>query len=320
MTDPTYLFPTLASAVQARRHASPHLADVAVFSFDTDRAVQHALEHACSSENILFLPIEGAQLGGAPAMLARLFLTKLVPSDYRQFLYIDGDTQIRDSLDPLIEYAVPPGKFLAANDPMTFAFTGRGSHDRQVAAHFSSVGLNRAECGTYFNSGVLRINRDGWDVIENAALDLYRRSDETSKFPDQDVLNFVARGHHIPMSLAWNFPIFMLNARVETKIAPRIYHFMSKPKPWEGTFPPWTFEAQRPYLELVRKYPKLIDFSVKMPGPKRVRYQAQQRYKQLIETVSWGFSTRRDKILAYERTIAALCVSGSAVLDAKAVG
>ncbi len=306
MTDPSYLFPTLVSAIQARKHASPALADVAIFSFDTDPTRHRAVASACALEGIQFRPVEASMLDGAPAMLARLFLSKLVPPEYRQFLYIDGDTQIHASLDPLIEVPVPAGKFLAANDPMTFASTGRGRLDRQVAAHFSAVGLTSDESKTYFNSGVLRINRDGWDAIEQAALALYRQSPEPSTFPDQDVLNLAARGHHIAMSLAWNFPIFMMNARVRSEIAPRIYHFMSQPKPWDGAFPPWTHSAQQPYLEVAQKYPDLTSHLSKMPRSRQIRYQAQQRYKKLLETFTWGFGARRDKILAYERSVASL--------------
>ena len=305
MTDPAYLFPTLVSAIQARRMSSAQMADVAIFSFDADLATQRAFERVCAAEQIHFTAVDGAAIEGAPAMLARLFLTKLVPAAYAHFLYIDGDTQIRGSLDPLVGYEVPSGKFLAANDPMTFAFTGRNSHDRKIAAHFQSAGFSAAECGRYFNSGVMRMNRDGWGDIEAAALKLYFDRDAASRFPDQDVLNLVGRGHSIPMSLAWNFPIFMLNAQVEATIAPRIYHFMSKPKPWEGVFPPWKSDARRPYLQVVRDYPAIADYVTPMPAAAQLRYQAQQRYKRFIETFTWRLSAKRAMILDYERNVAA---------------
>jgi hypothetical protein len=43
-----------------------------------------------------------------------------------------------------------------------------------------------------------------------------------------------------------------------------------------------------------------------MPRSRQIRYQAQQRYKKLLETFTWGFGARRDKILAYERSVASL--------------
>jgi hypothetical protein len=108
----------------------------------------------------------------------------------------------------------------------------------------------------------------------------------------------------IPMSLAWNFPIFMRNAGVEAAIRPSVYHFMSNPKPWQGVFPPWRADANEPYREIVRRYPALAAHSPRMSAGRRLRYHVQQRYKKIGEVVTWGLSHRRRRILRYEAGIA----------------
>jgi hypothetical protein len=92
----------------------------------------------------------------------------------------------------------------------------------------------------------------------------------------------------------------MRNSRVEAEIQPRILHFMSSPKPWQGDFPPWTQEACAPYLEMIRRYPALAPFKQQLPLNHRAYYHLQQRRKRVVETVMWGLSKRRTRILDYE--------------------
>ena len=303
-TDPTYLFPTFVSAIQARRHASAAKADVAIYSFGADPAAERAFADACRAEGILFSVVQLAAIDNAPVMLARLFLTRFVTPEYTQLLYIDGDTQIAGSLDDLIDEDVPPGTFLAANDPMTFALDGDGPHSRMLARHFAEIGVSAEQAATYFNTGVLRIASDGWDKIGMDAWALFNSNEAASRFPDQDVLNIVGGPHHRPMSLAWNFPIFMLNARVAAQISPRVYHFMSNPKPWHGAFPPWNRGATLPYIDAARRYPGLAQYHSRMTIGRQARYHLQQRYKKLLETFTWGRGIKRTRILEYERRLA----------------
>jgi hypothetical protein len=80
---------------------------------------------------------------------------------------------------------------------------------------------------------------------------------------------------------------------------------MSNPKPWHGTFAPWHADAHAPYVDAVRRYPSLAAYVVAVPLKKKLRYHLQQRYKQVTETMSWGFSERRDRILRYEERMTA---------------
>ena len=303
-SDQAYLLPTLVSAMQARQHASASKADVLICHFGIDARTEHALEGICSREGIGLLPVSAEQVEGATPMMARLFLDRFMPERYGHFLYVDGDVRITRSLDPLLDVDVPPGRFLAANDPMTFLLAEGGAQSRDLTRHMQSIGLGPSQASRYFNTGVLRINRSGWDEIGMHAWGLAGGAARGYRFPDQDPLNIVAADSHVPLSLAWNFPIFMRNARVEAAIKPCIYHYMSNPKPWHGSFPPWDAKACLPYAEARRRSPPLAQHCQALPPRRRLHYHLLQRYKKALETVTWGLGERRRRILRYEEQAA----------------
>ncbi|NYF79929.1 glycosyltransferase family 8 protein [Granulicella arctica] len=312
-TDSSYMFPTLVSAMQARQHTSATKADVIIFCVDLDRRTEDIFAAVCEQEGIGLMPVERTAIEGQTAMLARLFLDRFVPSKYRQCLYLDSDVHILHSLDPLMDVEVPQGHFLAANDPMTFLLADNGSLSRKLGQHLLSIGLSQEQSLQYFNSGVLRICREGWRTIGSDAWEQFQRMGRSSRFPDQDALNLVGAERRLPMSLAWNFPIFMRHSRVKAAINPRIEHFMSSPKPWHGAFPPWTSAAYRPYRSALKKYPSLAVYAHGMPASTRAVYHVQQRGKQMLETLTWGFSERRSRILAYE----AECLFAAAAMGSR---
>lgn len=300
-TDSTYLFPTLVSAIQARRNCSLDAADVIIFGIDISTEVERAFAPVCAKENIGLISVGNKMVEGQTAILARFFLNRFVPKQYTQYLYLDGDVHILGSLDPLVRAPLSEGHFLAANDPMTFQLADNGPQSRDLSSHLELIGLSGEQALGYFNSGVLRIHRTGWDSIGEQSWEYCRRLGGMSRFHDQDALNLVAGGSRLPMSLAWNFPVFLRNSRVESTIKPKITHFMSSPKPWHGCFPPWTRESCRPYSDAVRNYPTLAPFSsMHMPSGKRAIYHLQQRGKKLSELLTWGLSERRSRILSYE--------------------
>jgi lipopolysaccharide biosynthesis glycosyltransferase len=301
--DPGYLLPTLVSAQQARRHADPAKADIAIFSLGCDGEMAKSFGRICAAENIQFIPFEQADVDGAGAMLARLFLDRLAPEQYGQLLYIDGDTQITGALDPLLAIDVPQGSFYAATDPMSFSLAGNNRHDRDLVEYFNGIGIPAERQKSYFNSGVLRINRDGWDRIGARSFQLYKSLQNRTRFPDQDALNIVGSDHRLKLSLAWNFPIFLQNARVEHLIRPRIIHYMGSPKPWHGSFPPWGFAQFKPYIDIVTKYPELSPHLSRMRASRKFKYALQQRYKRGLENLTWGQGRRRMTILNYEKSL-----------------
>ncbi|GBR04849.1 glycosyltransferase family 8 protein [Acetobacter oeni] len=301
-TDQGYLFPSFVSAVQARRNSSPELADVCLVGFDTDPATQRLFGDACERAGVLFSACRRADIEDAPAMLGRLFLSSLLPAQYDRLLYIDGDTQITGSADPLLRAPVPDGTFYAAADPMTFLIDDDDKQAVDLRAHLTAIGLSPADARRYFNSGVIYAEREAWARVGHDAWKMFSSQPAATRFPDQDILNLVGLPHSLPMSLAWNFPIFLRNAAVEDVIRPRITHFMSRPKPWEGVFAPWTAVAFTPYREIVARFPGLAPYWHRMSGRQRLRYVVQQRYKQVLETIRWSRGMRHDRILAYEKS------------------
>lgn len=298
--DQSYLFPTFVSAVQARRHTSRHLADIVIIAFGIDPVAAAVFAEACARADIRFMNRSEADIHGAPAMLARLFLAELLPEHYEYFLYVDGDTQVEASLDDLLTMHLPHGMFRAAADPMTFACDDTDRHGRGIAAHFASLGLSPSEARRYFNTGVIHAERQGWARIGAEAWKLFSGK-AGSRFPDQDVLNLVGLPYCLPMSLAWNFPAYMYNARVASLIGPRIVHYMAQPKPWNGAFPPWNHGGWKAYGEVAARFPETAPYWRRNGRAKWVRYHLQQRYRRVTETFTWALSVKRERILAYER-------------------
>jgi hypothetical protein len=298
--DQTYLFPSLIGAIQARRFASRDKADVLICHFGVSSAARDAFAPVCEAEGIRLMAVDPRTVDGAGAVTGRLLLNRFIPDQYTQYLYADGDVQIARSLDPLIDAEVPAGRFLAAYDPIAFTCPDRFVESQALTRHMHMIGFDPVQTKSYFNTGVLRMGRAGWDDIGTRAWIVSRDNPGKFRFADQDPLNMVAADHCIPMSLSWNFPIFMRNARVEARIAPAIYHFMSAPKPWQGAFAPWGIAGFRHYLDAVARYPALAPYNPALPLRRRARYRLQQIYKMAVETCCWGLGERHDRILEYE--------------------
>lgn len=299
-TDQRYFFPTLVSAIQARHFSAPERADVLILCFDLAPDAEEVFRPICLAEGIQLHSFPAACIENHTAMMARLFLNRLLPERYEDVLYIDGDVHILAPLDPLLSVEVPDGHFLAANDPITFLLPDPTMQSRDLWRHLNSIGIHDDHALHYFNSGVLRIRRKGWDDVCHRALEYIRRNRRPSRFPDQDALNIVASEQRLPMSLAWNYPVFLRHSRVEAAIRPRVVHFMSSPKPWHGSFPPWTADSFQPYLDILGRYPSLTPYRLPMPWRDRALYHLHQRSKLIAETVTWGWSQRRARILDYE--------------------
>ena len=301
-TNKQYLFPTVVSAIQARAHSSQALADVAVYCVGAESHETEDFAEVCATENIQFKCLDSAVTDNSHIAFSRLFLDRFVPQQYSQLLYIDGDTQVKGSLDELITADVPQDRFLAATDPIAFKYSQTADAPKVFRDYFKRLGLSSIK--EYFNSGVLRINRNGWSRIGSQAYDFCLHTGKSDlQFWDQDGLNAVApvSGARLPMSIKYNFPIFLRNCRIEKQVEPAIYHFMSNPKPWNGNFPPWNQSATLPYRDISQRYPKLSRYQVPFSPWKKARYILQQKAKQVDETLNWGLSWRRTEVLSYEQ-------------------
>jgi lipopolysaccharide biosynthesis glycosyltransferase len=297
-TDMGYMFPSLLSAVQARERLDPAHGDV-IIVLVSEAGVDELFFEICRQKGIILIIAPPEMLRGHNSMYARLFLDEMLPAQYSRILYIDGDVQIVAPLDGLIALPLAPGALAAAADPMCIEAERDSPQARRFNAYFASLGVKNSPATPYFNSGVLLVERDTWAKISGVALKFIDETPELCLFQDQSALNFAGHANLVPLSFRWNFPAFFRNADVETVIRPVIYHFMSKPKPWNGNFPPWNSSFSKPYQRLISEYPGLAAYSRPMSNKLRLKYFAQQNYKRLHETKSWRFSTRRDGILRY---------------------
>jgi hypothetical protein len=300
VTDARYLMPTLVAASQARRWSAASLAGVVVVALDLDAPLAARAEAAFAQEGVRLLHGRAAELGG-DAVMARLFLHRLLPPDFDALLYLDADIQVVAPLDPLLASPPPPGHLRAALDPMALLVRRGGRQGAAVAARMGQGGVPAARHAHYVNAGVLHIARDGWDELAREAFRVHRAG---GPFPDQDALNIVAAGRVLGLSLAWNFPIFMRNAGLDRMIRPAVLHFMARPKPWDGTFPPWSAAQVRPYAEMRALWPDLAATLAPMPPARWARYALQQRAKQWRERLLWGRGAMLEVVQAAEREVA----------------
>lgn len=298
-TDLGYMFPSLLSAIQVRKHLDGDKCDVVIILFTQGEPFDDIFSAVCRQNGIILITVNMKELQGYTTMYARLFLDTLLPSAYSRILYIDGDVQITSSLNSLIQSDLPADRFSAVADPMCVTADQPIPEADTIKAYFNSLGVQSTPATPYFNSGVLLINRSSWAKICEDALQFLKENPKLCLFQDQSALNFAGHKKMLPMSFHWNFPIFFRNCGVENQIHPAIYHFMSNPKPWNGVFPPWTKRFFTPYVELVRAYPALAAYSNPLPFKNALKYSAQQRFKQVQETFSWRLSGRRDGILSY---------------------
>ena len=295
-----YLFPTLVSALQARAAASVDTADIKIFCIGKSTRTVALYREICASHGIDLVSMPSEAIDGMPIMFARFYLSRLLEAKYDSVVYLDGDTQINGSLEPLLAVPLEPGRFLAARDPMSIMIEAPSREWGKRRAYFRSIGLPPDALPRYCNSGVLRFNLRDWGAISLAALAVSATHDHALKFPDQDALNLVFGKDYIPMSYRWNFPIFFLGCGFEDLIEPIVYHFMSNPRPWNGAFQPWGEAWHAPYRRVVEAHPELRRFHRPFRMLRATRYMAQQRIKSLLEGPTWSSDGVRDRIARHE--------------------
>jgi len=300
LTDLGYIFPTVLAAIQARKFLDREIADVVIILFDSPPEKTELIEKICAQNHIILLNPAKEILEGYGVLHARLFLADLLPGQYQRVFYMDADIQITGSLNALIQTELPADcDFAAVPDPMAIElYEGPSAHPK-IQAYFDGLGIKSSPDRPYFNSGTLLINLPAWATIGRDAIKFQTTMPAKCVFHDQSAANFAGHSKMMPMSFRWNFPIFFRNCGVERPIAPSVYHFMSKPKPWDGVFPPWNHDFFDPYAKLRAKYPELQGFSKSFSLSARAKYLGQQYYKRVIETVTWRYSGRRPAILEF---------------------
>jgi lipopolysaccharide biosynthesis glycosyltransferase len=301
LSDEGYLFPSLLSAIQIRKHVSPQKADVVMYYFGEPTSKSETFREIYLKCGLRFVRLPKSTIEQMPAMFARLFLDRFLEPEYQRILYIDGDTQVVADIEPLFDVELPPNKFCAVRDPTALAIECDRALFPEQAAYFESIGIGRSQVGEYSNSGVLLLDRTSWAALSADCLRLLKARKDPFRFPDQDLINLTANGRCLTMSFKWNFPVFLMNYGFEPIIDPRIYHFMSNPRPWQGSFPPWGPKWQSRYSELVREFPGLKPYFVSLPPAKHLKYYLQQHYKKVVEGRFWQRPDVHSRIIEIEK-------------------
>ena len=298
-TDDGYLLPTLISALQARNHVDAQTGVVICYIGVKGRKAE-GVDEVCRTANIEFINVGPEAIDRRHIMFARLFLDRIVSPNYDHLLYVDGDTQVTGGLQPLLDAPLPSGAFLAAPDPMVLMLDSDGRGWRQRRAYFDSIGLRPEQQSRYFNTGVLSFARKDLGEIRAACMKSPAWRIQPLQFPDQDILNIACGERAVPMSFKWNFPIFFLNCGFRAPINPRLFHFMSNPRPWHGPLRPWGDEFFAVYGRLVAEHPGLVETLPSLPRWKLAKYWLQQHIKALVESKTWNTSRMHEKLLGLE--------------------
>lgn len=246
VSDVEYSFPTILSALQARKFATSNT-DVCILmsekldNFDELKGLLGEsgvnLVDAATELRESLGKLDSCHFQGriSVSTMAKLVLCEVLPENYTQIIYFDGDTQIVNNLASLEGAYVPEGKFFAARDYTTIhslLHTGKDSR--------------------YFNAGVLKFNRTGW--IGQEALELFATNPEACEGKhDQGALNYVCGSSLIMISNKWNFPKQFLHLADMSSLG--LVHYMAHPKPWHGTFFPWTDAESQVYVDLRKAHP-----------------------------------------------------------------
>lgn len=292
-----YLFQTLASAIGVANRRT-HNYDVVIVDLSRDRGAESSVvERVSVAENIKYLWVDPAILDGAHIMNGRLVLPDILPDKYKKIIYIDGDTQAPQGVDELVAFEPRPGHICAVRDPMVF-LRHVGLLEPKYVQEVGGFGED------YINSGVFAILRNDLADLARSALPLIRRDRELSHFQDQTAINTVMSGRVQFASLRWNFPGFILGYGLEQLVSPRLVHFMSNPRPWQGNFAPWGKAWHQPYILLLERYPELKPFNRGLTLTRRYGYYFKQLRKSRAERRIWDNSLMRAAVQVLEADVA----------------
>ncbi len=300
-TDASYALPTLLSATQAKENLPSHI-DVVVLIVGATSTEMADLIPAHAAADIILVDVPCDAVDGLSIQFARHFLDRLLDQRYRRVVHLDGDTHILGSLNSLLETDIAPGRLLAVPDPLALLATTDGFFWRDHRQRFSEIGLGSEAARRYANTGIFCARRDDLAGIGEACRALALREGSRLRFGEQDAFNIVLGSAIDLISLRWNYPAFFSNFRFGHLVEPRVRHFMSNPRPWQGSFPPWGRAGQAPYIDLVRRFPELARFLLPLSTRKRLRYEVQQRLKRHVEPVFWDTAHIRDRIAEHERS------------------
>ena len=200
-SDKNYAALTSISAVSALRHNPGAQIVLLGYNLEVDaREIVRSrveksggvFEYHDVSKTIERLKTDGCSGYTSYAAYARIFAADVMPDRHGRILYLDCDTLVNGSLDPLFEMDMK-------GCPLALGF------DCIPQAYNKFIG-NSARL-PYFNTGVMLISLDAWR--EHACRDRILADLMDRKWPnplaDQDVIVRCFSGETVPLSPRWNF-------------------------------------------------------------------------------------------------------------------
>ncbi|NMA97884.1 MAG: hypothetical protein GX970_07210 [Phyllobacteriaceae bacterium] len=156
-----------------------------------------------------------------PVIYARLFLGELVDPNVSRILYLDSDTMVRTTLDPLFDMNLEGFAIAAVQQPdRMHCVAGRDLNTRKA--------LSLVE--PYFNSGVMLIDLEQYRKMNfPEKLSTVSREELALFYYDQDIINFCFRGRILELAPRWN----LQNPEPANEAYnPLILHYSADAKPW----------------------------------------------------------------------------------------
>lgn len=285
-----YLVPALVSAGQARRNVAPDLADIFVFDIGEPSKAGDLSKIAAEKIGVNYRRFDASVMDGHALAYGRMMLDRMLPDEFRDFVYVDSDTQVWGRLDELAAAPVPEGRILASRDPSTIMIEAGGPLGEAAAKHIESLSLKEGVRLDYINSGMMKVGRKHWGEVAKECLRHKSGTERAFLHHDQDVINIVAEGMFDTVSFKWNFPGFLLQSGLAEKVGPRLVHFMSNPRPWHGGFYPWGARGMQPYEDFSRQFPDMRPYWPRLTMQKYAKYVLLQRLKQSTELPYWRSS------------------------------
>ena len=269
ITDKGFLVPSLVVCKQLAAQSIHEVADIIVYLVDIDDSTRLKLEAAFKPfAGVKFEPFTSKSFipssstyfrkSHVPVVsLARLVLHEVLPPQYENLIYLDGDLQIIGDVSPLISYTVPDGKIAAALGSPWLEKAPNGP-----SAPFADylAGLPGVDANKYFNAGVLAFRRETWSDVAPKALKFFFEHSTNCLTYDQSALNVVCKGRLVELAPAYNFNTAYVHLFVQHFYRPHIIHFFGPNKPWKYTGLPWGSRFMNSYRQLLDQYPFLQDF------------------------------------------------------------
>jgi lipopolysaccharide biosynthesis glycosyltransferase len=296
-----YLFHTVVSALQARAHTDDAVGVYVVCLSRGGSREEETFRRVCAEHGVELISAPIHRLNGLHPTYSRLLLDEFLPEQVEEVLYLDGDTQVVQDINPLVRASTPVGGVLAAVDPMVFIRRSHKALKNRIDGWWDSSDLSAETRQRYVNAGVLRVSRRDLAGLREQIFRDYGDRLRDFHFLDQDAINLACGDRIDTISMSWNFPGFLLDTQMVEITPPRIVHFMSNPRPWHAPLSPWGHDYYRPYSDLVREHPDLEEYWVRLAGRRKIRYALQQRYKQWTERPNWQSPEAAESVSELER-------------------